>query len=172
VIAYHITWGTYGTRLHGDPRGTVDRQHNQRGSRVLGFDEHRWELEKTRLKFPPVRLTREQMTLAESLIPQVCERGYWTYRCCAVGADHVHVILSSAHDPETIRRLLKRWLGQGLSGRHALPDGATWWAECGSIRWITNEEYYSNAMQYMSRQRTTNELGRSRAGLPGLNLII
>jgi hypothetical protein len=52
VIAYHITWGTYGTRLHGDPRGTVDREHNQRGSPILGFDEHRWEQEKQRLKFP------------------------------------------------------------------------------------------------------------------------
>src|SRR5438045_3914517 len=24
LLAYHITWGTYGTRLHGDPRKTVD----------------------------------------------------------------------------------------------------------------------------------------------------
>jgi hypothetical protein len=27
-LAYHITWGTYGTRLHGDERGTVDRSAN------------------------------------------------------------------------------------------------------------------------------------------------
>src|SRR5208337_1876850 len=41
-------------------------------------------------------------------------------------------------------------------------DGATWWAECGSIRWITDEEYYSNAMQYVTRQRATKEPGRPR----------
>ena len=123
VIAYHITWGTYGTRLHGDPRGTVDREHNQRDSPILGFDEHRWEREKERLKFPPVCLTEEQRILAEFLIPKVCERGYWTYRRCAVGSDHVHVILTSPNDPETIRRLLKRWLGQELSCRYPLPDG-------------------------------------------------
>ena len=25
-------WGTYGTRLHGDARGTVDREHNEYGT--------------------------------------------------------------------------------------------------------------------------------------------
>jgi REP element-mobilizing transposase RayT len=165
VIAYHITWGTYGTRLHGDPRGTVDRAHNQFKTPVLGFDEHRWELEKTCLKFPPIRLTREQMVFAELAIPQVCERGCWAYRCCATGPDHVHAILSSQHDPGTIRRLLKRWLGEALSERYSLPDGATWWAECGSIRWITDEHYYSNALRYVSRQCATIEPGRPRPGL-------
>jgi hypothetical protein len=27
-LGYHITFGTYGTRLHRDPRGTVDRSVN------------------------------------------------------------------------------------------------------------------------------------------------
>ncbi|MGD0140842.1 MAG: hypothetical protein ABSD28_18415 [Tepidisphaeraceae bacterium] len=170
VIAYHITWGTYGTRLHGDPRGTVDREHNQRGSPILGFDEHRWEQEKQRLKFPPVRLMDEQRIFAESLIPNVCQRGHWTHRSCAVGSDHVHVILTSEHDPETIRRLLKRWLGQELSRHYPLPPGATWWAECGSIRWITEEEYYSNALQYVTRQRATKEPGRPRPEILDPNL--
>src|SRR5438876_12296826 len=37
LLAYHITWGTYGTRLHGDPRKTVDRQHNAYGEPILGY---------------------------------------------------------------------------------------------------------------------------------------
>jgi hypothetical protein len=36
-LAYHITWGTYGTRLHGDKRGTVDRENNAFGTPVLGL---------------------------------------------------------------------------------------------------------------------------------------
>lgn len=153
VLAYHITWGTYGTRLHGDPRGTVDRGHNEFGSPVLGFDEDRWEREKENLNFAPVVLTREQMRLIESLLPAICERGFWKLIACAAGPDHVHVILQSEHDPETIRRLMKRWLGQELSRIDPLPDGATWWAECGSIRWIDNERYLKNATDYVTRQR-------------------
>ena len=42
-LAYHITFGTYGTRLHGGERLTVDRVHNQYG---MPFVEHDAELEK------------------------------------------------------------------------------------------------------------------------------
>jgi hypothetical protein len=158
LLAFHITWGTYGTRLHGDRRGTVDRKHNEYGQPVLRFDEHRWEQERSNLKFPAVIFTRPQMLLIESLLPDICAQGGWTHRTGAAGPDHVHVILTSKHDPETIRRLFKRWLGQELSKRcDARPTGATWWAECGSIRWIFEEDgdYFDNATRYVQRQRAT-----------------
>jgi hypothetical protein len=164
LIAYHITWGTYGTRLHGDPRGTVDRQHNQYGQPVLKYDQHRWARERSLLKFPPVILSKPRMILIESLLPEICTRGHWTYRTGAAGPDHVHVILTSSSDPETIRRLLKRWLGQELTARLKGEPGcpqpgtnATWWAECGSIRWIFEEDgdYFQNAINYVDRQRAT-----------------
>jgi hypothetical protein len=93
VIAVHITFGTYGTRLHGDPRGTVDRDNNQYGTPVLGYDEHRWERERANLKFPPVILTREQMIHIEHLQPIICERGHWTHITGAAGPDHVHEVI-------------------------------------------------------------------------------
>ena len=162
VLAFHITWGTYGTRLHGDPRGTVDRTHNEFGTPVLGYDQHRWEREKENLNFDPVILTREQMIFIEQSIPKICQRGGWDYITCAVGPDHVHTILKSKVDPEKIRRLLKRWLTQELFKKYATEPscpqpgtGASWWAECGSIRWIDNERYYENATRYVTDQRAT-----------------
>src|SRR2546421_11369035 len=50
-LAYHITWGTYGTRLHGDGRGTVDREHNEYGTPVLGPDPER---QRRRIRAPQV----------------------------------------------------------------------------------------------------------------------
>ena len=164
LLAFHLSWGTYGTRLHGGPRPTVDRKHNQYGDPVLGFDEHRWEREKSLMKFPPVTFTRPQMTTIESLLPEICQRGGWDHHVGACGPDHVHEILFSRNDPETIRRLFKRWLGQRLfdlfKGGTGCPQpgsGATWWAECGSIRWIFQEDgtYYQNAFDYVHRQRAT-----------------
>ena len=154
-LALHITWGTYGTRLHGDPRGTVDRYNNEYGEPVLGYDEHRWEREEQKLNFPPVVLTRPQMIYIEQQLPRICDRGHWKHIVGAAGPDHVHEILDSPFDPDTIRRLLKRWLGQALSERWALPDGATWWAECGSIKWIDNERYFDNATRYVRDQRAS-----------------
>src|SRR3954468_14988790 len=107
-LAYHITWGTYGTRLHGDARGTVDRGHNEFGSPVLGPDPERQRDERQRLKFPPITLDRHEPLFIEATLPSVCERGHWTYVEGAAGPDHVHAIVSAPFDPETIRILLKR----------------------------------------------------------------
>ena len=67
----------------------------------------------------------------------------------------MHQVLTSEHDPETIRRLLKRWLGQALSERwpRGENESPTWWAECGSIKWIGDPSYLKNATDYVSGQR-------------------
>jgi REP element-mobilizing transposase RayT len=122
---------------------------------VLAADPERQREEFENLKFPPVRLTREQRLFVESALPTICKRGHWNYIEGAAGEDHVHVILQSPFDPQTIRRLLKRWLGQELSHQWPPPDGATWWAEDGSIRWISDERYFHNATKYVHDQRTT-----------------
>jgi hypothetical protein len=157
VLAYHITWGTYGTRLHGDPRGTVDRTHNEYKSPILKFDEHRWEEEKSKLKYPPVRFDLDKRITVESMIPDICARGFWNFHTCAAGKDHVHVILNSPNNPETIRQLLKRWLGQEFTKKYQLTNLGTWWAECGSIRWINDEAYLRAATKYITEQRATPE---------------
>ena len=50
---WHITWGTYASRLHGGYRPTVDKQHNQRGEPFLPRDEPRERDTLATLNFPP-----------------------------------------------------------------------------------------------------------------------
>jgi hypothetical protein len=59
-LAYFITFATYGSRLHGDARGAVDRAHNKPGSVRPGYDERRYEAERSQLKQPPVTLAANQ----------------------------------------------------------------------------------------------------------------
>jgi REP element-mobilizing transposase RayT len=154
-LAYHITWGTYGIRLHGDPRGTVDRKHNDYKTKIVTTDRPRLEHEKARLKFAPVRFTREQRLFLETALPQICERGQWTFITCAVAPDHVHLIVKSEINPETIRRLAKRWSSEALFATFPTTSIGTWWAEAGSIRWIGDDAYLQNATRYVQKQRIT-----------------
>lgn len=156
-IAYHITFGTYGTRLHGDPRGTVDRAHNRPGEPIVGADLRRWEREHERLRFAPIELTQEQMIFAESVVPAICTRGRWTHHTSAAGPDHVHVLLTSTADGAAVRKWLKRWLGEVMSSRWPLPPGATWWAECGSVKWVWDDHYFRRASDYVTGQRATRD---------------
>jgi REP element-mobilizing transposase RayT len=131
----------------------VDRLNNTYGDPVLGPDEERWEYEREMMKFPPIALTREQCLDAQEAIPQICQRGRWNFHTCSAAPDHIHVILYSQHEPKAIRRMLKRWLGQSMSEKWPLQEGATWWAESGSIKWLTAKSYFDNAFGCVSRQR-------------------
>jgi hypothetical protein len=155
--AWHITWGTYASRLHSGFRPTVDKQHNQRGEAFLPHDPSRERLAQATLNFAPVILTQEERAFVEKELPAICERGGWTYRICAAGTDHVHLlcdVLPAIHG-EKVRRLAKRWLGQMLSECWPIVKGATWWAEEGSNIAIHDEAYLNNAFRYIFRQRAT-----------------
>jgi REP element-mobilizing transposase RayT len=155
--AWHITFGTYGTRLHGSDRPTVDKKHNQIGGPFLPRDKNREASSRARMSLPARYLTIEQRCFAEAELPRICERGRWRYRICAAGSDHIHLLCDVLPDihGEKVRRLLKRWLGQALSQRWELPRGATWWAEEGSNKAIGDEMYLNNCFRYIAEQRTT-----------------
>jgi REP element-mobilizing transposase RayT len=153
---WHITFGTYGTRLHGGSRPNVDKQHNERGTDFVPPKIEREDSARGRMKFPPRFLTNEQRQFVESTLPEICTRGSWLHRVCSASPDHVHLlcdIVPEVHG-EKVRRLVKRWLGQALSDRWPIPEAATWWAEEGSNIAIHDESYLNNAFSYIARQRT------------------
>jgi REP element-mobilizing transposase RayT len=154
LTTWHITFGTYGTHLHGSERPTVDRQHNQLGAPFLPPDPHREAMSRARLRFPTIVLTPAQRSLIEESLAAICVRGGWALRACAAQPDHVHVVVDIPSDVhgEKVRRLIKRWLGQTLSRRWPLPDGAAWWAEEGSNRAIHDEAYLLHAIRYVEAQ--------------------
>ncbi len=154
-LAYHITFGTYGTRLHGGERASVDRRHNTPGEPVLGRIESWERVERHRMRFPPVRLTPAQRLYVEEVVPQVCQRGGWTYHIAACGEDHMHVLLSTDASGNAVRRWLKVWLGQALGQRWSMEKGRRWWANGGSVKWVWDEAYFKRAYACMERQRAT-----------------
>jgi len=154
-IAYHITFGTYGTRLHGDPKGTVDRSMNHYGDPIIGSDPKRWLRETRLLKFPPVIFNLSQRQYAESVIPLICQTGVWFYHIAAAGEDHVHVLLTADADGAAVRKWFKRWLGEKLSKKWPFSTGQSYWSEGGSVKWVWKEDYFHNIFNYISHQRAT-----------------
>ena len=154
-LAYHITFGTYGTRLHGDPKGTVDRAHNRPGDPILGQHDAWMCEEQSRMRFSAMFLTDEQRRFIEHVFTSLCVECQWQYRIVAASPDHVHALLTTRVEAKAVRKLLKRRLSQTLSERWPLAAGQVWWASGGSIKWIWNESYLSNVHHYIERQRCT-----------------
>ena len=165
-LAYHITFGTYGTRLHGDPRGTVDRSFNQPGDPIIGRNDDWLNLEASSLKGPPVILDHVMRVTVEHAIDRVCEQGGWLCHSAACQHNHIHVLLSSKDEGKLTRRLMKRWLTQDLNQSVAVPP-YRWWAKGGSVKWVWDQYYFENVYEYVRQQRTDHtEPRRPRRGPP------
>lgn len=78
-LAFFITFRTYGTWLHGDRRGSIDRFHNRYGTPRLPPNRGRKEYEQRLLKQPPVRLKRTQRAVVMESIKKPAKSERCTY---------------------------------------------------------------------------------------------
>lgn len=67
-MGFHITWGTYGGRLHGSSKPHVDRDHNVYGEPFAPFDPSREQDARNRMREDPVSLTPDQRRAVERAI--------------------------------------------------------------------------------------------------------
>jgi hypothetical protein len=93
-LAHLITFRCYGTWLHGDERGSIDRSHNQYGSPYIAHNK-KWELHNTQsLRQEPVTLDSTQRTSVEQAIRTTCDLRQWCLRAINVRTNHIHIVVS------------------------------------------------------------------------------
>ena len=149
-MAFHLTWGTKGTRLHGSRKPHVDRDHNEYRGPLAPTDPEREQDSRDRMQGDPVYLTVEQRKLIVEAIRDVARRYGWTIHSIAVQSDHVHVVITACRDGEELRDALKAVASRALNkifGKH------DWWAEKGSARYLWERDYFENARDYVRDQR-------------------
>ena len=66
-LGYLITFRCYGTWLHGDERGSIDRFHNRYKSPYLEPSDRRRELNRRKLKSAPVTLRRPSPSILDDV---------------------------------------------------------------------------------------------------------
>jgi len=59
-LGYLITFRTYGTWLHGDKRGSIDRRHNRYGAPLIAPNQNWLRHNERHLKSEPVKLSSKQ----------------------------------------------------------------------------------------------------------------
>ncbi len=76
-LAYLITFRTYGTWLHGDIRGSVDRFNNAYGAPQLDHDPARKGFERSLLSREPVILNAKMRGCVDAAIKETCKKRGW-----------------------------------------------------------------------------------------------
>jgi REP element-mobilizing transposase RayT len=152
VLAYFITWTTYGTWLPGDARGWIK-------SREWGTKPPDPELEnqaRAQMAEPAVVLTPDQRKLVEQTISDHCRIRRWILHAVNARTNHVHVVVTADRDAEEIRNQFKAWCSRKLSDQANLTKAVAkkagrrhWFTEGGDNEAIQDEQHLENVIRYV-----------------------
>jgi REP element-mobilizing transposase RayT len=156
VLAYHITWSTYGTWLPGDSRGWI--RWGEWG--VQPPDSERERDARQRMVESAVWLTEQQRALVEQTIRDHCRIRHWHLHAVNARTNHIHAVVTTDRDPQEVMNQLKAWCSRKLSDAAGLVETVAkkagrrrWFTEGGNQETIDTEEYLTNAIEYvMERQ--------------------
>ncbi len=148
-LAYLITFRTYGSWLHGDERGSIDRFHNHfRGPRVSANSVMQ-EQHKVKLKSKPVLLCAKQRPIVEAAIRGVCDHRGWRLLGINVRTNHEHAVVSAARRPEIVLKDFKAYSTRGLKSVGLWSFNHSPWVDGGSNRYLWSEISVANACDYV-----------------------
>ena len=152
VLAYHLTWTTYGTWLPGDTRGWV--RWGAWG--VQPPDPKREAAAYNLMAESAVVLNAEQRALVEQIIRDHCRIRGWLLHAVNARSNHVHVVVTADRAPGEVMNQFKAWCSRKLSDAASLVHAVArkagrrrWFTEGGNAQSIEDAAYLENAIRYV-----------------------
>jgi REP element-mobilizing transposase RayT len=153
-LAVFFTFRCYGTWLHGDERGSVDRDNNTyRSPRIPASSNWRKHNERS-LLHPLASLSAERRRSVEKAIRDLCIKRGWELLAINVRTNHIHVVICiGSKKPKDALIALK------ANATRQLREDRLWihehspWAEKGSKRNLWNEKSIWEACNYVNNEQ-------------------
>ncbi|MGH2609487.1 MAG: transposase [Tepidiformaceae bacterium] len=152
-LAYFITFTCYGTRLHGDPRGTVTRRRNQPGTPVLGENDLWRRIEETRLDNASPYFGPRERGVVHRTTEEVCQYRGWQLHALNVRTNHVHLVATARCHPDKVMGDVKRWSTRRLAEAGLVDQGSKVWTTHGSTRFLWNRRDLRAACEYVMHRQ-------------------
>lgn len=160
---YFLTWHTYGTWLHGDDAGSVDRDHNRFGTPRLGPDAMRFAKGRRALKDEPLVLSPIARMLADKVMRDHCILRGWALAALSVRSNHVHAVIESPTiAPEPIVKQLKEWATRKLRSHRIVGVCQPVWAEHGSTIYLFEPGSLEEKINYVKNMQDEPPPGHGR----------
>jgi REP element-mobilizing transposase RayT len=148
-LAYLITFRTYGTWLHGDARGSVDRTHNIYGAPLLPPDGKREQAARRRCRQAPVKLDAAQRRIVRQAVVEVSERQEWSLHELNVRSNHVHVVVSAPEDPDRVVNTFKSISTRRLRDAGLIDASIKPWNRGASRKYLWTPDALKAACRYV-----------------------
>jgi REP element-mobilizing transposase RayT len=149
-LGYLITFRSYGTWLHGDKRGSIDRFHNRYKAPYLPSSDRRRDLNRRRLESDPLILNASQRHSVDLAVREVCVNREWLLHAFNVRTNHVHSVVSiGAAKPERALNAFKAYATRRMRQDGNWVEPHSPWADKGSKRGLWNERSLALAIDYV-----------------------
>lgn len=149
-IAYLITFRTYGTWLHGDERGSVDRFNNKFGAPRIPHNQPWKKHNENEMIGEPVLLDSKQRSEIKAAIKETCDHRNWRLYALAVRTNHVHVVVAAhGRKPGIFLNAFKANSTRRMSESACWPYDYSPWVDKGSKRKLWNDSHIANACDYV-----------------------
>ena len=148
-IAYLITFRTYGTWLHGDERGSIDKYHNKFDALRAVTSIDRENIHRERLKSPPFLLDAKSRSIVETTIREVCGFRDWSLLGLAVRTNHVHTVNAANAPSAKMLNDFKACATRGLRENDCWTFDHSPWVDKGSRRMLWTPEHVATAVDYV-----------------------
>ncbi len=146
---YFITFTCYGERLHGDPRGSVERVRHLGAPQELEPDPGRSERERQWLQGASQTLDERQRPIVAAAIQGVCDFKGWHLHALNVRTNHVHAVVSAWEGPEKVMTNFKIWSTRRLRENGLLDSEQKLWTRHGSTKHLLSEQDVIDAIAYV-----------------------
>ena len=148
-LAYLISFRPYGTWLHGDERGSVDRHRNQYRSPTIARSDAWHRANAAAMKHPPVAFDIRRRSAVSAAVRETCDIRGWQLRALNARTNHVHVVVSAPCRPEGILSALKANATRQMREAGCWPYAYSPWAKGGSKRYLWDESSVLRAIAYV-----------------------
>jgi REP element-mobilizing transposase RayT len=148
-LAFFISFRCYGTWLHGDRRGSVDRFHNRYSTPFLPKNESWRNYNEKQLKTTPLKLRARHRKSVLHAIKETCRIRKWRLYALSVRTNHVHSVVWANKKPEQILGAFKANATRQLREDGLWPHPFSPWADKGSKRWLWTEQSLIEAIDYV-----------------------
>ena len=146
LLAYFITFATYGSRLHGDERGSV-----RRGTVEVVVAPDRWMVaaEARLMRDPAFILDERQRQVVADTVVETCKHRDWGLVAVNVRTNHVHAVVVAGVRPEEVVNAFKAWSTRRLRERGLVDRERQPWTRHGSTRYLWDEKSVESAVEYV-----------------------
>lgn len=147
-LAYFITFTTYGTRLHGSGKGSVDLEHNAFDTPLLPPDPEREVEDRGRMTQAPYIMSGPEREIVCRAIVELSHEKEWDLLAAHVRTNHVHVVIAAARDLGRLMSDLKGLASRDLTRAGFDDISRRRWTRHGSTRHLLQADQVEEKIRY------------------------